>query len=189
VNDAGFVARPVRSSPFADSSFIRLSKEETTMKSLFKLALSLGLTALGLFGLQGSAMALVALNANICQSTDPGPGIIRSGGFIQNAAANSRVVICPVIRIGEVPVSGWSVFVDGNAPAPTPAGGTLRCQLESYNFTNQFLGAVSFTVDAAGNFDRLLTLPKALVPTFSHQALFCSLPPGGSIFDIEPTTP
>jgi hypothetical protein len=169
-------------------SFIR-HQQVTIMKSLSKLVLSSSLTAIGLFGLQGSAMALTALNANICQITELTPGIIRSGGFIQNVAANTRVVICPVIRIGEAPASGWSVFVDGSAPAPTAAGGSLRCQLESYNYDGRFLGAVSFTADRAGNFDNLLTLPKDTVPFYSHQALFCSLPPNGALFDIEPLTP
>ncbi len=159
------------------------------MNSLSKLVLSSSLTAMGLFGLQGSAMALTALNANICQITELTPGIIRSGGFIQNVAANTRVVICPVIRIGEAPASGWSVFVDGSAPAPTTAGGSLNCRLESYNFDNRFLGAVSFTITTARVFDELLTLPKDQVPFYSHQALFCSLPTNGALFDIEPLTP
>ena len=156
------------------------------MNSLYKLTLSSGLTAIGLLGLQGSAMALTSINANICQSD---VRIIRSGGFIQNASANSISVVCPVIRIADAPASGWSVFVDGSAPAPTTAGGTLRCQLESYNFDNNFLGAVAFTVSAPGKFDRLLTLPKDKVPFYSHQALFCSLPPNSALFDIQPTTP
>jgi hypothetical protein len=188
MNDSGSVARRDRHSPSADISFIR-HQEVTIMKSLHKLVLSSSLTAMGLLGLQGSAMALTALNANICQITELTPGIIRSGGFIQNVAANTRVVICPVIRIGEAPASGWSVYVDGTAPAPTSSGGSLRCQLESYNYDNRFLGAVSFTADVAGNFDRLLTLPKDLVPFYSHQALFCSLPPNSALFDIEPLTP
>ena len=159
------------------------------MKSLYKLVLSSSLTAIGLFGLQGSAMALVSINANICQVTDLTPGIIRSGGFIGNVSARSRGVICPVIRIGQAPAVGWSVYVDGIAPARTTAGGALRCQLESYNYDNSFLGAVSFTIENASKFDRLLTLPVALVPFYSHQALVCALPPNSYLFDIQPTTP
>lgn len=155
------------------------------MKSLYKLVLSSSLTAIGLFGLQGSAMALVSINANICQVTDLTPGIIRSGGFIQNGAVNTRTVICPIVRTGAAPAGGYSVFIDGNVPA----GGGLRCQLESYNFNNTFLGAALLAIDTAGNFDRLLTLPQSQVPTFSHQALFCRLPRNASLFDIQPITP
>jgi hypothetical protein len=158
------------------------------MKSLCKLVLSSSLAAVGLLGLQGSAMALTSLNANVCQITDLTPGIIRSGGFIQNVAANNRTVICPVIRIAEAPASGWSVFVDGSAPAPTTAGGSLRCQLESYYFDGRFLGAVSFTITSARTFDEVLTLPAAQVPVYSHQVLSCGLPPNGTLFDIEPIT-
>ena len=146
------------------------------MKSLYKLVLSSSLTAIGLFGLQGSAMALTSINANICQS-DFNVRIIRSGGFIQNASANTISVVCPVIRTAAAPAFGWQVYVDGSAPAPTTARGKLSCQLESYNFDNKFLGAVSFTIENASKFDRLLTLPVALVPFYSHQALVCSLPP------------
>jgi hypothetical protein len=153
------------------------------MNSIYKLVLSSGLATVGLFGLQGSATAVTSINANACQPTELTPGIIRSGGFIQNVGANNRTVICPVMRIAEAPANGWSVFVDGNAPAT----GSLSCQLESYSFTNKFLGAVSF-VARPGNFDETLTLPPEKVPKFSHQALFCSLPPNGSLFDIEPIT-
>jgi hypothetical protein len=159
------------------------------MKSLHKLVLSSSLTAIGLLGLQGSAMALTALNANICQLTDLTPGMIRSTGFIQNISANSRDVICPVVRIGPAPAAGWSVYVDGNLPVALPVGLGVRCQLESWDYTNHFMGAVSFEANAAGNFDRLLTLAADQVPFYSHQVVTCRLPTNTSLFDIEPTTP
>jgi hypothetical protein len=160
------------------------------MKSIRQLMLCLSLTAMGLFGLQGSAMALTTMNANICQLTDlsPGPGIFRSGGSITNFAADRRVVRCPIIRTSAAPAAGYNVFVDGS----TAAGNTVICSLESYNFDGRFLGLASLVIDTTGasnNFHRLLTLQQSLVPTFSSQVLSCSLPRNASLFDIQSITP
>jgi hypothetical protein len=157
------------------------------MKSLHKLVLSSSLTAIGLLGLQGSAMALVSTNANICQIVDlsPGPGIFRDSRGITNFAASQRSVHCPIVRIGPAPAGGFSVFVDGSVAAGT----SLTCQLTSTNFNNTFLGLASLFINTPGNFDRLLTLPQSQVPMFSHQVLSCSMPPNSSLFDIQPTMP
>ena len=158
------------------------------MNPSHKLLISSSLAAAGLFGLQGSAMALTTMNANVCQIVDvttPGPTVLRQGSGITNFAASYRNVHCPIIRTAAATAAGYSVFVDGNLLAGPP----LVCELDSYNYDGRFLGLASLFIDTVGNFDRLMTLPQSQVPTFSHQVLSCAMPHGASLFDIEPTTP
>jgi len=161
------------------------------MKSIFKLVLSLSLTPVGLLGLQQSAMALTTINANICALTDSGPAMIRTTRGIENPSDFLRIVVCPIVRTAAAPAAGFSVWVDGSlvTPSPAHAGEGLFCALDSYNYNGQLLGSTSLFTQTPGNFDRLLTLPQSQAPTFSHQALTCTMPAFATLFDIEPTTP
>jgi hypothetical protein len=156
------------------------------MKSLYKLVFSSCLTAMGLFGLQGSAMALTSINANICQLANAFPNgqVFRQDNAISVVPGVGRqVVFCPVVRIGAAPASGYSVLFDGSKVA---GGSEVTCSLVSYNFNNKFLGRASVSIFNAGNFSGRLTLPAAQVPAFSQQVLVCLLPAESSLFDIQP---
>jgi hypothetical protein len=65
------------------------------MKSLYKLVFSSCLTAMGLFGLQGSAMALTSINANICQLANAGTFDARlTLPAAQVPAFSQQVLVC-----------------------------------------------------------------------------------------------
>jgi hypothetical protein len=159
------------------------------MKSLHKLVLSSSLAAIGLFGLQGSAMALTTMNANICAFQDDNvagvAGIHRQGNSITNFGAENRNVVCPIVRTAAARANGWGVRVLGSKAA---GSATLTCTLESNDFSNQFLGLTTLVIDSAtvGNFDRFMLLSQLQVPRSSHQALTCVLPHGASLFAIQP---
>lgn len=159
------------------------------MKSLHKLVLSSSLAAIGLFGLQGSAMAASFINGNICTAQPNAPGasaLFRSANGISNSSGTNRLfVFCPVVRSTEATASGWSIVVDG----VVNVGRTFTCTLNSYSFSNTFLGQTSFSatgVPGTGAFSRVLVLPQSQVQRFSHQSLFCVLPPNAVLSEIEP---
>jgi hypothetical protein len=176
--------------PGSIRSFCRhFIQEVFIMKSLYKLAFSSGLAAMGLFGLQGSAMALTTINGNICQIANAFPNgqVFRQANAISVLpGVGAQLVFCPVVRIAAAPASGYSVLFDGSKAA---GGSQVTCSLESYNFNNQFMGRASASVFNAGNFSGRLTLPAAQVPAFSHQVVVCLLPAESSLFEIEPASP
>ncbi len=159
------------------------------MKSMYKLALSSSLAITGLFGLQGAAMAVTTMNANICAFQDenvPGvAGIHRQGNSITNFGAENRNVVCPIVRTAQARANGWGVRVSGSKVA---GGASLTCTLISTDFNNQFLGLTTLILDSAtvGNFDRSMLLSQSQVPPSSHQALTCILPHNASLFAIQP---
>jgi len=127
------------------------------------------------------AFALTTQQGSICKpyaNVSP-TGLSSQLNGIYNFSGAAMNVICPVVRTAAAPAGGFSVWVDGNA-----SSGTAYCYLYSYNYNQQFMGATSFT--ATGTFSNLLTLPQSQVPTYSSQAVFCGLPNGGGIFDVEP---
>jgi hypothetical protein len=151
------------------------------MKSICKLVFSLSLAAVGLFGLQGSAMALTTINGSICKPEfSNAPGLLATINGALNKSGGTMKVFCPIVRTAAAPAGGWGVFVDGNA-----ASGTISCTLSSVNFDNAF--KASKTSSAAGTFDMFISLPQDKVPTFSHQTLVCFLPNNAQLFDIEPS--
>jgi hypothetical protein len=166
----------------ADSAVVRFKKlAGGIVKSLLRFSLSVALCAGGLVGVQGSASALATVHATICKpygnSNTAGLNAYVSGAF--NYSGGPLVVACPVIRTTEVTEGGFSVWVDGTAST-----GTASCALHSYNYDGTFLGSTSFST--TGVFDKLLTLPPAQVPTYSSQAVVCTLPPNGGLFDLVP---
>jgi hypothetical protein len=154
-----------------------------TMKSLSRIAVSALFSACGLVGISGSAFALTTEHGTICKpyGNSNTANLFSYTNGVTNGAAGAMGVICPVIRTAPAGAGGFSVWVDGSGGT-----GTAYCTLYSYNYTGAYLGSVSF--NATGTFTRLVTLPQAQVPTYSSQAVYCSLPGGsqGRLFDIEP---
>jgi hypothetical protein len=188
VNDAGSIARPHRSSPSADISsihqFIRL-KEVSIMKTLYKLALSLGLTAMGLFGLQSAAMA-TAVNASVCKplsSNQAGLQSAHNGVF--NASGAFMSVVCPLARMGAASARGWQVTVNGHITESQH----INCTLSSTDVLGGFLGNTSFTFfnvpGGNGIVQKALLLPQSVVFAGSTQAIVCDLPPNGQLFVLN----
>jgi hypothetical protein len=92
-------------------------------------------------------------------------------------------VACPLIRVGPTGSGGLRAWVDGYAPS----GSRLECTLISADYDGLQIAGATFTLTGTGaNFDRRVELPKATVPTYSSQLVWCTLPPGGAIYDIEP---
>lgn len=134
-----------------------------------------------LTGAAAPALALTTEHGTICKpyaTTSPSSlGSYLDG--VQNVSGSTIYVVCPVVRTIAAPAGGFTVWVDGSAN-----NGTVYCYLYSYNYNRQLLGSTSF--NATGTFDRTLTLPQDQVTTYSSQVVFCSLPPGGAVFDVEP---
>lgn len=127
----------------------------------------------------GSSCKGLGLGDNLDLANDPG-GIRNYNLSGRNLMAT---VICPVTRVGEVPVGGtFSVWVDGAPFGARP----LTCTLQSYSYQGQFLGSAAFSV-TGDRFDRLLSLPQSQVPRYSTQVVLCDIPPTGVILDIEPS--
>jgi hypothetical protein len=127
-------------------------------------------------------MALTTEHGAICKPYgDSGTsGLYTSIQGVINYAAGTMGVACPVVRTTNPALgTSFSVWVDGNA-----GSGTMNCSLYSYNYSGVYLGGVSFV--AAGTFTRTLSLPAAQVPNYSSQVVYCNVPRGGALFDIEP---
>lgn len=145
------------------------------MRTLASLALGSAL-----IGLHGSAMALTTEHGSICKpygNSNTG-GLYASILGVANYSGAGLSVICPVVRTVTVPTDGsFSVWVDVST-----ASGSFSCGLYSVNYDGTYLGSVSFS----GVGTHLLTLPQTVVPFFSSQSVYCYMPNGGTIYDIEP---
>ncbi len=160
------------------------------MKTILSIATSLitktlAWLALGsaLMGLHGSALALTTEHGSICKpyGNSNTAGLYASIYGVSNASGAGLSIICPVVRTVAAPAGGFSVWVDGLSAASD----TTYCSLYSVDYNGTYLGAVSFSATGP-NFTRLLTLPQAQVPFYSSQSVYCYLPDGGRIHDIEP---
>jgi hypothetical protein len=151
------------------------------MNSLSKFATWAAICAGGLVGLHGSALAFETAHGALCKPYGKSTmdGLNSSAGGAQNLSGRTLSVVCPVVRNVQALAGDFSVWVDGTA-----SEGTVYCALYSYHFTGRLLSSTSFS--ATGVFDRLLTLPPEDVQRYSSQVVFCTLPPNGKIFDIEP---
>jgi hypothetical protein len=184
VNDSGSVTRRIRSFPSTDISSIHSfnTKEVPIMKSRYRFVLSLSLTAIGLFGLQGSAMALTQQNGSICRPHNYANGnnavLYTTTQGIFNFDTAAHQVDCPVIRSTQAGTSGLHVWVAGQ--------GSNYCVLSSYDFYGSFLGSTSFQSSGAQTFAHEFVLPQSQVPAYSTQALYCNLGSGGALFSIDP---
>jgi len=154
------------------------------MKSFSKFALSATLGACGLLGLSTSAFALTTEHGSICKaygsSTTAGVYTYITGTF--NSSGGSLGLICPVVRTIPSPAGGYSVWVQGTSGA---AGGG-SCAMYSYDYNNTFKGSIGTGALPAGFFSRVLTLTAAQVPFWSSQSVYCYLPSGGGIYNVEP---
>ena len=104
---------------------------------------------------------------------------------IWNYINTAQGVVCPVTRVGLPTSGGLRVWIDGYAPS----GSTLSCGLHNQDYNGGVWVFPKFTITGTGsNFDKYLELAKVDVPTYSSQAVYCDLPPGGGIYDIEPET-
>jgi hypothetical protein len=154
------------------------------MKSLSKFALSATLGACGLLGLSSSAFALTTENGSICKAygSTTTPGIYSYVNGTYNYSGNFTSLLCPVVRTIPAPSGGYSVWVDGT----TGTAGGGYCYLYSYDYDATYKGSVGTGPLPVGKFDRLLTLTAAQVPFYSSQSVYCYLPNGGGVFDVEP---
>jgi hypothetical protein len=141
----------------------------------------MGLVVAALAGMHNSASALTTEPGASCKpyGNSNTAGLYSYVSGVYNYSGGSMSVACPVVRTVAAPAGGYSVWVDGSA-----SSGTTSCTLYSYNYTNAYLGSVSFS--ATGVFDRLLTLPQSQVPTFSSQVVYCYVPANGALYDVEP---
>jgi len=92
----------------------------------------------------------------------------------RNINANSRYIICPIVR---APTSDNSAAVwVGGTHSNTSV--TTTCTLYSYGFDpNTYRGSVSFTVSAtSGDWERYLTLPSGQANYWDNLSLFCYIP-------------
>jgi hypothetical protein len=173
-------AIPDRSVAF--HSFIHSTEEDSIMKTRYKLAISFGLTAIGLLGLQGTAMALTTQGALVCK----GNGAVAAGLYFDRHGVwnggDAQGVYCPVPRLAAAPASGFSVLVDGFAPPGT----TVYCSMYSDDWNDAFVGYVAAPA-LTGKFSFYLTLPQSQVPTFSTQTVYCHLPHYGELFNVDPS--
>ena len=147
--------------------------------------------ALALMGLHPGSQAgtITTQHASGCkpyiqQSGYEGQGpVFRSANGLWNYSFETRPVVCPVTRVGPPTSAGLRVWIDGYVAA----GLQLDCHLVSINYDGEIVGGVSSSMTGTGtNFDWALELPPLYVPRYSSQAVYCFLPPGGGIYDIEP---
>jgi hypothetical protein len=151
------------------------------MKSITGIAILASICAGGMVGMHGSALAFETTHGALCKPYGKSTvdGLNSLAGGVLNQSGRTLSVVCPVIRRVQSLEGDFSVWVDGAA-----SEGTASCAMYSYHFTGRFLGSTSFS--ATGVFDHLLTLPPGAVQRYSSQVVFCTLPPNGKIFDIEP---
>jgi hypothetical protein len=153
------------------------------MKSLYKFVLSLSLATMGLFGLQGSALALTQQNGSICRPHNYANGnnavLYTTGrGIFNFDTAAAHQVDCPIIRSTSAGASGLHVWVAGQ--------GANYCQLDSFDFYGTHLGGTSFQSTGSQTFSHEFVLPQSQVPAYSTQSLYCNLGSGGALFSIDP---
>jgi hypothetical protein len=152
------------------------------MKSLYKFVLSLSLTAMGLFGLQGSAMALTQQSGTICRPHNYANGnnavLYTDTSGIYNFEAAAHQVDCPIVRTTTAGASGLHVWVGGK--------GSSYCGLFSYDFYGTYLGSTAFQSTAAQTFAHEFVLPQSQVPAYSSQSIYCNLGSGAALFSIDP---
>ena len=151
--------------------------------SIFRRSLSAVALLFALFGAHGSAFALTTEHATICKpygnSNTPGLNSYVTGVF--PSPQTQAMVVCPVVRTAPAPANGYSVWVDGYA-----GNYSTYCTLFSYNYDNTYLGSVTVQIGPNVTFHKLLTLPQSQVPALSSQGVYCALPDGAGLYDIEP---
>jgi hypothetical protein len=102
-------------------------------------------------------------------------------GVTNGDDAQSRMVICPVVRYADSPSA--TVYVDGFVNP----GHSVICTLYSHDFDGTYKGSVAFSRNGSvtpGTFDEEMTIPKAT--TYSYHSVVCGLPPNeqGGIFGV-----
>jgi hypothetical protein len=151
------------------------------MQSTTTLLLSALLGSIGLMGVPTSASATVTTQPGTsCKAYGNSKGLKNYLQGINNPTATAQGVVCPVTRTALPTGTNWPVYVDGNFGA-----GVGYCTLYSYDFTGGYLG--SYTVSGiTGVFDKLLILPATQVTPYSYQSVYCNVPAGGYVYDVEP---
>jgi len=132
---------------------------------------------MGLAALSGISSTAYAVNNNIsgtvCKNYNAGEALdidyLTFG--VRNINANSRSVVCPIIRSPTASPYSVSGYVDGT----TYSGATISCTLSSYNYNGDFLGSQFFSV--SGTFDYFVSVTGAY---WSYASLLCSLPGSGN---------
>jgi hypothetical protein len=108
-----------------------------------------------------------------------GASLTGSGGkpdAIAVTGSFSELLACPISR--SPLASGLTnavTFIDGKQPS----GNTMSCTVQSYDFTNTFLGSTTVSATTA-TFDMAASLPAANAPTFAYFIASCLLNTGGN---------
>ncbi|WP_280152061.1 hypothetical protein [Piscinibacter sp. XHJ-5] len=151
-----------------------------------KIAFAAFLSAAGLCA-QGSAIAVTTVPATLCKTygATAVSGLSSSHTGLYNTNPAPVSVICPVPRTRPAAADGYRAFVNGRQPTGT----TLSCTLHSQRHDSYTLGASTFarvgdpTPGGIVRMSAVLTVDK--VSPLSYQSVWCSLPPGAKLFDIE----
>lgn len=149
--------------------------------TITKIGSLLTIATIGLFGIAPNADATnINTHGAACQNYFPSQvgDMDYNPSGLKNVNSAPRSVVCPISR-SPLPSGNASFYVDGS----NPSGSSTTCTISSYNFNGTFLGSSTFT-DSAANFDHLVSLPAAQVPTFAYVSALCTLPASGMLRGI-----
>lgn len=146
------------------------------MKSLIATGLVLCAGIVGSLAPATSAHALPIMHAGqICHARSDS----RTANFdystvgITARVSNAGEVICPLVTERDVVTGGLSVDVSVSGNGPN--AGRTSCSLASHNFTGEFLGADTGTIDPPAEFVSL-RLEGNQTRRFAHYSVTCNLP-------------
>jgi len=102
---------------------------------------------------------------------------------ITNVAAGNRFVVCPIVRDNVLNTNGTRSVV---MRVQSSGGATLTCTLESYGVFGTFGTALeSNSGSTTSNTPAFFVLDVDVSSRGGFYALFCDLPPGGSVISYR----